>query len=632
MQAAARRWRRRLLPGGGTLAACCLFVAGVRAADPQSLVEQAEAARFRSPVEARALNRQARALLATQPDPRLEARSYLSDCASLIEADSRRGAAAAGRGIAALSRLPAPGDPVLRARLELCNLNAREYLGEIKEALPAYHHLVDEAVRLGDARLQAEAYHARGDLLGYVGRFAEGLDDIQLSCRIYRKLGLQDQAWVCQQSLAIIYYRFGDYDRAAEFIGEVVQARRERGQTYMLADALFNLARSLEGKGDFDGALARYEEMLGMSRQLANPTGEAYGQQAMGALLIKRQQPQRALELLDGALAAFRAQDDTDMVARLQGLRGEALTQLQRYPQAIAALEESVRLYEVLEQQPGLESTYGLLADALLRTGAHARAAATLLAQRTVHEALDRERRDETLARQRAQFESEKREQVNRRLEAQRALADANLQNALRVDRLKTVVIVLSVLLLSAVGVFLLRQLRLSARLRALALADELTGIGNRRSVLAFLEQQIRQHRASGRPLAVAILDLDRFKQLNDQYGHAAGDEALKAVANLCQHMMRGNDKIGRTGGEEFLAVLPDATLAHAGEVAERLCEQVRRLELDHVARGLRITASIGVSEWLPGDADAHAVVKRADVALYQAKAEGRDCVRLAGA
>lgn len=629
MQAAVRRRLRRSLAGATSVAAC-LLASGVQATTPRALLEQAEAARFRSPVEAREINRQARALLATQPDPRLEARSYLGDCVSLIEADSRRGVAAAERGTAALARLPAPGDAVLRARLELCELNAREYLGEIKQALPGYHRLVEEAVRLGDARLQAEAYQARGDLLGYVGRFAEGLDDIQLACRIYRKLALDDQALVCQQSLAIIYYRFGDFDRATEIIDEVVQARRARGQTYMLADALFNLARALEGKGDFDGALARYDEMLALSRQLANPLGEAYGQQAMAALLIKRGEPARALALLEGALAAFRAQDDTDMVARLQGLRGDALTQLRRYPEAITALEESARLYEALEQQPGLESTYGLLAEALARTGAHERAVGTLLAQRAVHEALDRERRDESLARQRAQFESEKREQVNRRLEAQRALADANLRNALRVDRLKTVVIVLVVLLLSAVGVFLLRQLRLSARLRALALVDELTGIGNRRSVLAFLDQQIRQHRASGRPLAVAILDIDRFKQLNDRFGHGAGDEALKAVAKLCQQMMRGNDKIGRTGGEEFLAVLPDATLAQAGEVAGRLCEQVRRLEIGHLAPGLRVTASIGVSEWLPADADAQAVVKRADVALYQAKSEGRDCVRLA--
>jgi diguanylate cyclase (GGDEF)-like protein len=313
----------------------------------------------------------------------------------------------------------------------------------------------------------------------------------------------------------------------------------------------------------------------------------------------------------------------------VQRKRGEALGRLGRNAEAIAALEEAARLYRQIDHRPGLEATYRALGDVLMQAGEFRRAAEALIAGREVHLQLDRERGDRELAAQRAVFEAERHDQVNRRLQAQRELADANLRNAMRVDRLKTTVIILSASLLVVALLFLMRQWRLSVRLRALALADELTGIGNRRSVLAFLDEQIRQHRDSGKPLSVAILDIDRFKQLNDRYGHAAGDEALKAVARLCQEAMRGNDKIGRTGGEEFLAVLPDATLLDAGDVGERLCDQVRKLSLDQVAPGLRITVSVGVGEWRRDDADAKTVVKRADAALYQAKAEGRDCVRL---
>jgi len=265
----------------------------------------------------------------------------------------------------------------------------------------------------------------------------------------------------------------------------------------------------------------------------------------------------------------------------------------------------------------------------LISAKAFERAANTLLLAREVHDRLDRSRRDELLSQQRAQFDAEKKEQENRALKAERELAERELDSASRIDRLKTLAISLAVALLTVAAAFLVRQLRLARRLHVLALVDELTGIANRRSVLAFLDEQIRQHADSGKPLSVILLDIDNFKRLNDTHGHAAGDEALKAIAAQCQQLLRGQDRIGRTGGEEFLVVLPDATLDHAGEVAERLCEQVRRLPLDAIAPGLRTSISVGVGQWREDDGDARDVVRRADEALYAAKEAGRDRVRL---
>jgi len=634
MQSAAHVWLRRLAQAG-VLAACLLPCVALRAApDVEQLADRAAAARYRSPVEARALTAELRERLADRPDRPdrvLEARSYLTDCQSLIEDDNRQAVVAAAQGRAALARLPAPGDEVLAARLALCDLTAREYLGEIKDSMSGYDRLVAEAERLGDAGLLAEAQVARGELRGYLGRYAEALEDLQRGCRYYRERTLEDESLYCQQSVAVIYYRLGEWDRAIDYLDEVAQARRRRGQTQMLAEAVFNMARALEGKGEIDAAIARYEEMEALSLQLGSATAQAYAREALGALLGARGEAGRGLALLDASLDVFRGLGDTDMTARVQRRRGEALLGLGRDAEAIAALEEAVRLYRSLEQRPGLESSYRALGDAYRRAGDYRRAAEALVAEREVHGQLDAERGEGALALQRARLEAERRGVLNERLEAQRRLQDVNERNARRVDRLKTTISVLSASLLVVALLFLLRQWRLSARLRALALVDELTGIGNRRSVLAFLDEQIRSHRDSGKPLSVATLDIDRFKQLNDRHGHAAGDEALKTVARLCQQVMRGNDKIGRIGGEEFLAVLPDASLLDAGDVGARLCEQVRRLSLDQVAPGLRITVSVGVSQWRPDDENAESVVKRADTALYQAKAEGRDCVRLAG-
>lgn len=149
---------------------------------------------------------------------------------------------------------------------------------------------------------------------------------------------------------------------------------------------------------------------------------------------------------------------------------------------------------------------------------------------------------------------------------------------------------------------------------------DPLTGLLNRRATLGELNQSASSSREAGRPAALVLLDLDHFKQLNDTLGHEAGDDALRHVAQVLTAFVRPSDHVCRWGGEEFLLVLPDADEALAIETAERL-----RLRL--VDAG--VTASFGVAEIGPGDT-VTSWVRRADDAMYVAKHEGRNTVRVA--
>lgn len=597
----------------------------------EAQLEDAMEARYRSPAEARMLNAALRERLRAEPRPAIEAQTWLNECLSLIEEDARAAleAAAAGKRV-----LEASGRDIaaLRGRLEVCELQAREYLGEISESLAGYDGIVALAAERNDPLLEADARLARGELRSYVGRFARGLEDLRTACRIYTAHGAENDALYCLQAIATLYVRLEDHAHAIEYLDEVIPERRRRGQTHMLGDALYNLGRALEGQGKLVEARERYEEAREISEQLGSPAGVAYAHQALGTLLLRQGKHSEALELLDEALVEFRRLGDPDMIARVQCLRGHGLFKLGRIDLAFEAARESVALYREIDQAPGLEKATLLLAEIEMHQGRHEEAARTLLAAREVHLRLDRLRRDELLAQQRAGFDAEKKEQEVRLLRAERELAERERNVATRIDRMKSLVIGLTIALLTVAGGFLLRQFRLARRLHVLALVDELTGIANRRSVLAFLDEQVRLHRHGGKPLSVILLDIDHFKRLNDAHGHAAGDAALRAIARACQQLLRGQDKLGRTGGEEFLAVLPDASLAHAGEVAERICDQVRQLSLDAIAPGLRVSISAGVSEWRPQDSDAQAVVQRADTALYEAKQRGRDrvCLRAA--
>ena len=164
-------------------------------------------------------------------------------------------------------------------------------------------------------------------------------------------------------------------------------------------------------------------------------------------------------------------------------------------------------------------------------------------------------------------------------------------------------------------------------RLETMLHEDPLTGLFNRRYVLTRLAGQISGARRHGRPLSVAMIDIDHFKRVNDAHGHDVGDAALVATTFALRDRMRAEDELGRLGGEEFLALLPDADKDAAGVVAESLRASVEGIRTRVDGLELAVTVSIGWATW-DGEEDADALVKRADGALFVAKRSGRNAVR----
>jgi two-component system, cell cycle response regulator len=166
-----------------------------------------------------------------------------------------------------------------------------------------------------------------------------------------------------------------------------------------------------------------------------------------------------------------------------------------------------------------------------------------------------------------------------------------------------------------------------SRRLETMLHEDPLTGLFNRRYVLTRLAGLISGARRHGRPLSVAMIDIDHFKRLNDEYGHDAGDAALVATTIALRDRLRAEDELGRLGGEEFLALLPDASARAASVVAESLRASVEGVRTRVDGLELAVTVSVGWATW-DGEEDADSLVKRADNALYAAKNDGRNAVR----
>ena len=158
---------------------------------------------------------------------------------------------------------------------------------------------------------------------------------------------------------------------------------------------------------------------------------------------------------------------------------------------------------------------------------------------------------------------------------------------------------------------------------------DALTGLLNRKTILKYAAGEWQRWHRYKDPLSVLILDADNFKQINDTYGHAAGDQALTALARALSDSLRDVDCLGRYGGEEFLVFLSHTSLNGAMIVAEKIMENVRALVVPLPGIRLGLTASIGVAEATHGDKDLSALIERADRALLSAKRNGKDQIQI---
>ncbi len=167
---------------------------------------------------------------------------------------------------------------------------------------------------------------------------------------------------------------------------------------------------------------------------------------------------------------------------------------------------------------------------------------------------------------------------------------------------------------------------RYQSRLEVMATTDKLTGLSNRQAHEIHLHQALKEAVRSGHSLSLMMLDLDRFKSINDCFGHQAGDQIICAVARILGAGLRSSDIISRWGGDEYLVILKDCALADAQRLADKIRVEVERQPIDCQGRPLTVTVSIGVAELVPGD-DGERLLARVDEALYAAKNAGRNRV-----
>lgn len=614
----------------GTVLALAATSVSVRAAAPvlantpdaiTRLIERADTAQRTDGEQSRRLAEEAVQALVANPDPDLEVRARLVLCSYYAERDVRAAEAQIATMQSLQSRLTRAG---LRAGVLTCRGEVQERQGANEEAIALYDQAVSSAQSSRDDEMLASALYSRGYLRGLQGRYAEALEDLRQSQRLFEKLGMATHAMTIVSSIATTYTRMGDHTQALAIYREALQRERAAGMRREQAVTEHNIGRVLEKQGKWDEAARAFESSLQLSRELQYPRGEAFALRGLAAVAQGHGDAQRALQLLDSAAVLQKQTPDARLAATIALARGISLHTLNRLPAARAELMNALQILRGAGALGELESVYEQLALVDSDLGDWRRAYQWQEAAKTTTERLLRNQINEQVSTLKFEFDTARREKEYQALLREREANQRALEQSRRANFLQYLVIALGGLITALLATIALRHNRNSRRMQNLALTDDLTGVPNRRSVLSLLPHAIQ---ASPRTTAILVVDIDHFKLINDSFGHATGDRVLQLIAQVLRTALRPPEFLGRIGGEEFLIVLPGAD----ARVALARAEAVRLAALDADISALMpelgsLTVSIGIAISRPGDSTS-SILQRADMALYRAKAAGRNQV-----
>jgi len=402
--------------------------------------------------------------------------------------------------------------------------------------------------------------------------------------------------------------------RSVELAEQAVNGLDPQRHRYQTASSLHDLVGARIAAKDWTGARRDAAAAERLLRVLHMPTALAYMGRLRGEIELRDGKPALALPYLREARRALTEARVDQLVVATATMEAEALVDLHRPQQALRALAEAAPLRERL----GLPKTdvpyFRVEMDA---RAADQDAAGTAAAAHAYAQALERRLNEENHRRAtelQERYASAQREAENRLLRGQQEVQRARMLALVALLALAGALVI-------GLGVVLVRQRRQRARLKRLAEVDELTGLPNRRAILEILNDASARQRG-GR--AIAMLDIDHFKRVNDRFGHAAGDAALSTFAQVCSGMLREGDVMGRLGGEEFLIVFHRARAAELQPLFERMRGALRATPIAGMPVEERISFCMGAVD-LAAQASTQAALVAADEALYRAKSGGRD-------
>jgi diguanylate cyclase (GGDEF)-like protein len=538
---------------------------------------------------------------------------------------------AASREIAAAATLVAAGPEAPRQRLWL-DVHAALAASTPKD-LQAFQRQQAErralARSLGDEALLCVI--ARVDAYVFVDQIPvdEAWAALEGAESCARQLGDAGQQSYALGAMGLLASRVNHQQPPQAYFERALQVLGGRPSRFQRAWLLDDLAWARLDRGELAAARQAFEQSLALSVELGDVSGEKRGHEGLAEVLLKKGE----------AAAALRHARESLKLAATDGLAFRGITAQTQVVEAMAALGapelpgeiQTLRAMAALEASPRSGALIAASAARGFRAlGQHEQAYAELERYVDLMRIEEKSRREQAAQQLQARYEANRREaemsELRHRAEATR------LELAARGERQRALWVAVAALLAALAGGawFFAGALRRRRRLADLALRDELTGLPNRRAVLAFAHEQFNVARRLSIPFSVALIDLDHFKQVNDRFGHACGDRVLQAFASAASSVMRGQDRVGRYGGEEWLLVMPGTPGEELMPLFDRLRARLAEQAVDGLPQPHGVSFSMGGAQLVAGIDSLDELIAEADAQLYRAKANGRNSMSCA--
>lgn len=523
------------------------------------------------------------------------------------------------------------------------------------------------ARELGDGEAEIEFLTQQATLKADAGEFEQAEKDFSAIIEKAEQMGLRANVAKTQAAKAHLYLT---QDRAAEALALLVEAHAyfethhdKLGMTYTFslmaqvfsldpdektalkksidysqrALAMMDPKRSRHDLGvlhhnlgvDYarakEHAKAResFERSFAVARELGDRVSLAYLDYRLAELDREEGRFTDVLAALDRAMPVFTDTDNANMQLLSLISRAKTLAELGRKREAAQALAKARELTTRLDTPWAQVRVRETAVELHSRWKEYEKAFKEAEALRAAEQEMAKANNSRMVIEIERRFDSRQKEIENQLLRARQQESDAR--------RLALILgLILALTVLTGFALFFARQAQRNRRFQALAMKDELTGLPNRRSILEYARTAVQKHPTLSEPVIIALIDIDHFKSINDEFGHAQGDAVLIAFANACQKELRTNDKLGRFGGEEFLLIMPGSGAEQIPAVFERLRNSVQALNVVGLPPDRKLTFSMGaVAKTLTTD-QTEELIQRADRALYRAKEAGRDRLEMA--
>lgn len=506
-------------------------------------------------------------------------------------------------------------------------------LGNSEQALAHYLQAEQLAKDSENTKLLADSYSYMANSYSLNHNDIEALKYFHQSYLLLEKIGDKLELAYLKAQMATSYSLIHDDEKAISLANEVIE--------YFLAneyyfDALYSqsgLANSYLRMKDYQQAEVEFKKVIELSKKIGKSDSVYTAYIGLAKVYFNLEQNDKAryyYQLYESkrnrAPPPYTVIHDALFIAQVE-LADE---NLEKVEQAIAITEQALTKFE----QENALSWYSTLYDLkskLAKLQSDYQSAYDFQSEFIRLKALyHNEERERVRSKFKVMFDTDQAVLKNQLLERNKELDRIALENAQNKQWLQNIIIIVAVSFVLILSVFIYRQVRTSKTLHKLANTDTLTELANRRFTFLYAEKMMSQAIRDQKDFAIIIFDVDHFKQVNDKYGHAGGDTALKELALTASEYVRNKDILGRIGGEEFLLVLPNASAKQAAEVAERIRAAIAKKPVFINEQKVNIAASFGVAELSATRASFNQLFYDADIALYQAKEKGRNQVIIA--